>query len=49
VVVGLTDVDAALGKICGGRRVADADRERRVGRAAQDLLDVRRPSLPWLR
>jgi hypothetical protein len=39
VVVGLADLDAALGQIDGRARVTDADSQRRVGRATQDLFD----------
>src|SRR3954452_22363014 len=45
VVVGLAHVDAALGEVGGRTGVADADCERRVGRAPQDLLDDQAPEL----
>jgi hypothetical protein len=39
VIIGLTDVDPTVGEIGGLARITDADRQRRVGRAAQDLVD----------
>jgi hypothetical protein len=46
VVVGPADVNAPLGEVDGGAGVADADLQRLVGRAAQDLLDDEAAQLP---
>jgi hypothetical protein len=46
VAVGLAHVDAAVGEIGGRSRVADAHRQRRVGRPPKHLLDDQAAELP---